>query len=290
MKVIVTGGSGKVGKSVISTLVARGHEVINLDRRPADRPGAKFVYMDLRRREMLQPIMEQAEAVVHMGEIPNAQSGHYTQEEVFGTNCTIGSLIAQLALECGHKRLIYSSTIQVYGFTDWDYTAPFRMPIDEDHPANPRNCYSAGKVAIESYMRLCATKGLSVAVFRLPWVVTRDVDESWFQWTEQEKKLDSSFGIYVRDSDAAECMALALENPRPGFEAYNLSAREVMFGIPIRQAIAANFPDYPQLPETWGAFDSPYIWTKAREHFGWTPKWNYLDEFRKARGRDPVVN
>lgn len=287
MKVIVTGGSGKIGKSVIKALVERGHEVFNLDRRPSDRPGAKFVYMDLRRRELLQPVMEQAEAVVHMGEIPNTRSGHYSEEEVFGTNCTIGSMVAQLAAECKHKRMIYSSTIQVYGFTDMNHVAPLQLPIDEKHPANPQNPYSTAKIAIESYLRLASRRGLGVSVFRLPWVMTHEMDDGWFHWTEREKKLNSDLGIYVRDSDVAEAFALALEKPREGFEIYNLAAREVMFGMPVRQAIATSFPEYPQLPDTWGKLDTPYVWQKAHEHFGWSPKWNYLDEFRKKMGRDP---
>jgi nucleoside-diphosphate-sugar epimerase len=185
--------------------------------------------------------------------------------------------------------MLYTSTIQIYGFTERDHDKPLQMPIDETHPANPLNPYSAGKVAMESYLRLVARKGLSVAAFRLPWVMSHDMHDGWFHWTEREAKLGSDLGIYVRDSDVAECFALALENPREGFEIYNLAAREVNFGMPIRQAIASTFPEYPQLPETWGKYDTPYVWKKAQEHFGWTPKWNYLDEFRKKMGRDPEM-
>jgi nucleoside-diphosphate-sugar epimerase len=80
---------------------------------------------------------------------------------------------------------------------------------------------------------------------------------------------------------------LALERPKPGFEAYNLSAREAMTGLPICEAIGRDFPQYPQLPERWGKYDTVYLYNKAREHFGWEPKWNYLDLFRQKMGRDP---
>jgi hypothetical protein len=48
-------------------------------------------------------------------------------------------------------------------------------------------------------------------------------------------------------------------------------------------------PDWtpPKLPENWGAYQTPYLYDKARQHFGWEPKWNFLDLFRKSFGRDP---
>ncbi len=193
MKVIVTGGSGRIGKHVIARLVEHGHEVISLDRRPADRPGARFIYTDLRRREQLQPVMEQAQVIVHMGEIPSATSGHNTEEEVFGQNCTVGSLVLQLASELKYQRVIYTSTIQVYGFTAQGAIPPVKMPIDETHPRQPQNGYGLSKVAIEDYACHCAQKrALSVAVFRLPWVMTHDPEDHWFRWFEHQETSVSS--------------------------------------------------------------------------------------------------
>jgi nucleoside-diphosphate-sugar epimerase len=40
MRVVVTGGSGKVGRAVVRELLARGHEVLNVDRTPPDPTGA----------------------------------------------------------------------------------------------------------------------------------------------------------------------------------------------------------------------------------------------------------
>ena len=288
MKVIVTGGSGRIGKAVVTTLARRGHEVVNVDRRPpVDRPG-KFVYMDLQRRDLLQPVMEQAEAIVHMGEIPSARMGHHTEEEVYASNCAVGSLVMQLASELKYKRVIYTSTIQIYGFLDMGAIPPAVLPVDESHPLRPQNTYALGKVAVENYARYCARKyGLSVAAFRLPWVMTDEMIDHRLSWMDNQRKLDSDMGIHVKDSDVAECFAMALEQVRPGFEAYNLSAREAMTVVPLREGIARDLPSYPQLPEDWGKCDTVYLYGKAREHFGWEPKWSWLELFRSKMGRDP---
>lgn len=288
MRVIVTGGSGRVAKAVLKTLAERGHEVLNLDRRPpVDRPG-KFIYVDLRRRDLLQGVMEQAEMMIHMGEIPGARSGIHTEEEVYASNCAVGSLVMQLASELKYKRVIYTSTIQTYGFQDYGMIPPARLPVDENHPLRPQNTYSLGKVAVENYARYCAEKkGLSVAAFRLPWVMSDQMTDHRFERIDNETKLDSDLGIYVKDSDVAECFAMALEQRRPGFEAYNLSAREALTGVPVREGIARDYPSYPQLPEGWGKYDTVYLYGKAREHFGWEPKWSWLELFRQKMGRDP---
>ena len=256
MNIIVTGGNGRIGKSVVPRLVEAGHQVMVLDRRPADRPGAKFHYLDLSRRELLQPLMDQADTLIHMGEIPNVRAGN-TEEEVFGKNCTVGSLVFQLAAELKYKRVIYTSSIQVYGFMDFDHVAPLKLPVDESYPLQPQNTYAMSKVAIENYARnLCEKRGLSVAVFRLPFVITQEISDAWLARADHTRKLGGELGIYVRDTDVAEAFVLAIEKPRPGFEAYHLAAREVMHSQPIRESIIRDMPGYPRLPENWGKFDN----------------------------------
>lgn len=288
MKVIVTGGSGGVGTAVIRVLAGRGHEVVNLDRRPpAGEQPARFVYIDLRDRSRLQPVMEQAEAVIHLAEIPNVGVGHYTDEEVFGHNCTASSLVLQIAAELKYRSIQYASSIHVYGTAD-RYRKWTRLPVDESYPVNPSSAYGLGKIAVEQYARvLCERKGASIASFRLPGVYTGEVNDGWIDHLDHSRHFSSYLSIYVRDSDVGECCALALEKQKPGFEAYHLSAREIGSGIGIREGMAKFCPELPQLPEDWPKYKSPYLYDKAREHFGWEPQWNILDLFRKKHGRDP---
>ena len=289
MKVIVTGGSGRVGKAVIHALAARGHELINIDRQPAyDRP-AKFIYMDLRQRELLQPVMQKAEAVIHMGEIPSVRAYGFNAPEVFGQNCQAGSQVLQIAAELNYQRILYVSSIQAYGFAGEESIPWAVCPADESHPLRPQNAYAAGKSANEMYARmLVEKKKCSISVFRLPGVICREVTPRWLEWTDTNNHyLPEDLGVQIKDSDVAEALALALEKQRPGFEAYNLSCREVTIGMPLTWAQAKLQPDRPRLPADWPKFKSPYLWDKAREHLGWQPKWNFLDIFREKYGRDP---
>ncbi len=285
MKVVVTGAAGSVAGGVIKVLAQRGHELILLDRKPVyDRPG-RFVYIDLRDRARLQPIMEQAEALVHMGEIPNVNAGGHPHEEVFSHNCAVSSTVLQIATELKYKSILYTSSIQIYGTTDMHAVPWAKLPVDETYPIRPRNAYGAAKAAVELYARqLCDTLGVKIASFRLPWVMSHDPEEHWLRHMDGHFRKD--LGIYVRSTDIGECFALAIEKQRPGFEAYNLSAREVVSGVPLVAGLKKH-PELAQLPDDWPKYKSPYLYDKAKEHFGFEPRFNMLDLFRQKFGREP---
>lgn len=46
-RIAFTGGSGKVGRTVVPYLIERGHKVLNLDLKPLDAAGVNTVVVDL---------------------------------------------------------------------------------------------------------------------------------------------------------------------------------------------------------------------------------------------------
>src|ERR1700690_563986 len=46
-RIAFTGGSGKVGRTVVPYLVERGHKGLNLDLKPLDAPGVNTIVVDL---------------------------------------------------------------------------------------------------------------------------------------------------------------------------------------------------------------------------------------------------
>jgi nucleoside-diphosphate-sugar epimerase len=290
MRVAVTGGSGRIGSEVIRALVERGHSVVNIDRRQAAEPICRFVYADLRRREQVQPTLEQVDAVCHLGEIPNANVGR-SPEEVFWHNTRCGSVVLQTAADLKLQRVIYTSSCQVYGI--WagrghGNTRPHYLPLDESHPLQPQNVYALSKVANEQYAQLTAAEhGLSIAIFRFPWTAAVDPkSDDAMRWLEKQTGEPDGLATYLHVDDAARAYVAALEHPRPGCEAYHFVAAEVMSAVPIAQRLALH-PDYPPLPHDWPAFKSPVTTQKAREHLGWEPQFNLLDAYRTKFGREP---
>ncbi len=71
MKIFVTGGTGYIGRAVVSELVGAGHEVVGLTRREAKRPllealGAEPLVGHLQDPERYRRAAAESEAVVHI--------------------------------------------------------------------------------------------------------------------------------------------------------------------------------------------------------------------------------
>jgi nucleoside-diphosphate-sugar epimerase len=280
LRVAVTGGSGSIGSQVIKQLLAAGHQAINIDRRQADEPLARFVFADVTRREQVQPILEQVDAVCHLGEIPNNGPSH-SPDTIYGRNATAASAVLQSAADLKIQRVIYTSTCQVYG-TWGDNVPPLRLPLDETHPLRPHNAYALSKASNEGFCHLVARKyGLSIAIFRFPAVLNFRGAERWYRRRMHDEGPTHDLQTYVGVDDAARAYVLALEQPRPGCEAYHFSAAEVQSAIPLRQRLAEYHPDFPPLPPDWPDFKSPMLCDKARSHFGWEPTWNLREEWQK---------
>jgi nucleoside-diphosphate-sugar epimerase len=276
LRIAVTGGAGRIATAVIRSLLAHGHEVVALDRRQPEQALCKFHFVDLRVREYLQPIFETCNAVIHLGEIPNLDHTR-SPEATYNDNTTAGGTVMQTAVDLKIRRLIYTSSCQVYGTWGWPLVAPAYLPVDEKMPLRPQNQYGCSKVANENYARMLAdtTPGLSVTVIRMPWVVMENDPERMRKWLRRDPNgPGEGLGTYVHISDVARAYVAAIELAEPGWEAYHLSAAKTRLTIGLREYISRYYPDYPQLPADWPDFKSPMDCSKARQKLGWEPQWD----------------
>jgi nucleoside-diphosphate-sugar epimerase len=278
-----------VGRWVIRELVKRGHKVTNVDRRQVSKPLAPFVYADLTQRDQVQHAFQQVDAVCHLGEIPGLQRN--PPEHVYAHNCQAGSIVLQTAADLELRRVVYTSSCQAYGCYGEYQIIPARLPFDETLPLKPQNAYGLAKMANETYAQIVACQQkLSVAIFRLPavwsWFDEKEPPDHW-DWMTRQTGPVYDCATYVHAADVARAYALAIESERKGCEAYHFSAEEVCSGAPLAARLRAHHPDAPLLPSDWPAFKSPMLTDKAKSHFGWKPRWNILDFYRKQFGKDP---
>ena len=171
MRILLTGGTGNVGKAAVARLVAHGHDVRVIGRRSGfEIPGAEYAVCDVTDYPSLRKNVAGCEAIVHLAALPSPGSG--TSEEVFRVNAAGTYNLFQAAAEEGIKRVVQASSINALGlFYGVKPASPQYFPMDEDHPSVTTDAYSFSKTVVEEIGRYYwRREGISSVALRLPGV------------------------------------------------------------------------------------------------------------------------
>ena len=171
MKVLVAGGAGFVGTSVVNDLLVRGIEVRIMDRAQRPEPGEanlEVIQGGIEDREVVQRAMPGIDVVYHLADTFSTDLDTALNTDVRGNNHLL-----EMALEYGVRHFIFASTHRVYG-------RPRYSPVDEEHPLNPeesgRALHAIFKLANE---KLCLwywqEHSLPVTIFRFWWSFSHEI-------------------------------------------------------------------------------------------------------------------
>ena len=153
--IVVTGAAGRLGRRVVQLLVDQNREVLATDQLAADDLPAEFVRCDLVDAKVVEGILKDAEAVVHMGAIPGPQ-----REEprvIFDNNVASTFNVMMSAAELGLRRVVFSSSAFGMGWAhDGNAFVPLYLPLDEEHPMMPFEPYGLSKQVGEDIGRMIA--------------------------------------------------------------------------------------------------------------------------------------
>jgi UDP-glucose 4-epimerase len=151
MRVVVTGGSGFIGSHVVERLALHGHEPCVYDLVPPRHPGTRAVEIvrgDICDVEAFRRALVGADAIVHLAAVADVNDAAADPSHADLVNARGTALVLQAAREAGVTRVLYASTIWVYG------NGAASDVLDEDAllPA-PDHFYTATKLAGEMYCR-----------------------------------------------------------------------------------------------------------------------------------------
>jgi UDP-glucose 4-epimerase len=149
MNILVTGGAGYIGSVVVEQLIAAGESVVVFDNlsqghRAAVHPSAVFVEGDLADRAAIDAALShhRPDAVMHFASRTLAGESMQKPFLYLGDNVTTGLNLLQSIVEHGVKRIILSSTANLFD-------QPERMPIDESERIVPGSPYGESKFILE---------------------------------------------------------------------------------------------------------------------------------------------
>lgn len=153
-RILVTGADGFIGSHLVELLVANGFNVRALAQYNSfgtwgwlDSVSCKgeieIISGDLRDPFFCKALCREVDVVCHLAALIGIPYSYKVPQSYVETNI-LGTLnICQAALENGVKRVIHTSTSEVYG------TAQY-VPINESHPLQPQSPYSASKIGADA--------------------------------------------------------------------------------------------------------------------------------------------
>lgn len=135
MKAFVTGGTGFIGRRVIDKLLDRGYDVYALVRNPSaardlQAKGVRLVEGNITYRDSMRTAMQGSDVVFHIAGWYKMGSRDQSQAEAINVDGTRNVL--ELAHELGVPRIVYTSTVGVFGDTKGALVdESYRMPADQ---------------------------------------------------------------------------------------------------------------------------------------------------------------
>ena len=171
MQLLVTGGTGTVGREAVKRLVDHDHSVTVIGRRPdMDIEGGSYRQCNITDFECLTECVQGMDAVVHLAAIPNPGLG--SGEDIFHVNCTGTFNVYRAAADAGIRRIVSASSINALGYNFGIKRFELQyFPMDEAHPSYTTDPYSFSKQVMEEIgAYFWRREGVSSVFLRLPGV------------------------------------------------------------------------------------------------------------------------
>lgn len=151
--VLVTGADGFIGSHLTEMLLEKGYKVKALSYYNSfnswgwlegiKHPNLEVISGDVRDPHLCKFLMKKVDVVFHLAALIAIPYSYIAPDSYIDTNVKGTLNICQAALEQGVKRVIHTSTSEVYG------TAQY-VPIDEKHPLQAQSPYSASKIGADA--------------------------------------------------------------------------------------------------------------------------------------------
>jgi UDP-glucose 4-epimerase len=282
-RVLVTGGSGRLGRFVVEAL-RRQTDVTVLDLKPPVQAGVAYVEASIADAAAVGAAVAGHDAVVHLA---GYDDGDAPGETGYWDVNLLGAWNVLLAAEAeGIRRVVVASSMAAVGLGRG--APPQYLPVDERHPMRPTDGYAISKQAIEAMGSAFARRGLTVAMLRptlvvRPEMAPRMVAELNAGGEPQGIAVDAphygglpAFRAWVSSRDCAACFAAALAADFDGYAVAQVAADDSMGGVDTLAhagRVLGYLPEVrdPRRFEAWptaSALDNG----RAARLFGWTPR------------------
>jgi nucleoside-diphosphate-sugar epimerase len=283
--IIVTGGSGKVGRATVRDLMQHGYDVTSIDMVPPPgvtnppQPGTvAYSRADvtdfgqaMAALSMIDERVAKVTGVVHLAAIP--APGQAPNHVTFAVNTVSTYNIFEAARQLGIRNVVWASSETVFGIP---YPkGPAYVPVDEEIE-HPETAYSLSKLIgekmAEQYCRW--DPKLKIVGLRFSNVMEPHEYERFPGFDADPDARRFNLWTYIDARDAAQAVRLALESKLKGAHVVGIANSASVMSRPNDQLLDKVFPRTKRKRPV-KANESLISIEKARDVLGYKPKFNW---------------
>lgn len=266
MRVLVTGGSGFIGKHLVREL-SKEHDVYVVDK--------ELSYSrDILYKQSIEHLFVGIDYVFHLAAESRIQPAIKNPQLAYATN-VVGTLnILELCRKHNVKKVIYSSTSSVYGLTK-------QLPTSENAPINCLNPYAHSKYMAEDLFRYYSDVDSIILRYFNVFGEDSPIDSAYspvlgiFMNQKKNRQPLTIVGdgkrrrdfVYVKDVVAANIAAMYSDIGKA--EIFNIGSGR---NISIKEIADLISPDQIHIPDRLGEADNTLADITKSKRLGWSPK------------------
>jgi len=147
MKILITGGSGFIGKHITKKLLNDGHDIYNLDKICSpELPADKQKIIDILDIDVNDVFLNDTDVIIHLAGMVSVPRSFEDPINSFGNNTFLTVKLLQAAHVHKIKKFLFSSSASVYG--------PKEGTVSENDITEPNSPYGLDKLASEKYIQM----------------------------------------------------------------------------------------------------------------------------------------
>jgi nucleoside-diphosphate-sugar epimerase len=276
-RIVVTGGTGKLGRAVVAELRGQGDEVINLDA-AAVRPDITIDLTDYGQTvEALSGIddrYDRVDAVVHLAAIP--APGITGNAATFHHNITATYNVFAAAKAAGITNVVWASSETLLGIPF--ETPPPYIPLDEEYPARPESRYALVKHLEETMAEQFCRWNPELKMIGLRFSnVMEPADYAQFPSFDADPRSRSwNLWGYIDARDGAQAVRRALAYDATGVQIFIIANADTVMSRSSAALAAEVFPGV-EVTRELGEHETLLSIDKARRLLGYEPAHSWRD-------------
>ncbi|MGH7415157.1 MAG: NAD-dependent epimerase/dehydratase family protein [Candidatus Rokuibacteriota bacterium] len=280
MRIVVTGGAGRLGRAVAGEL-RDDHDVVVFDQaRAADARGVTLRLGDHRDLGQVAGAVKGADVVVHLSAI--TYPGLYGEEVQFASNVLGAFHVAEAAALLGVPKLVFASSPAPLGFmAPRDTFRLVSLPVDEDHPLAPHNAYGLSKLLTEEILQAWhrRTGGQAIVIRPCYLVASEERDSRVRPRLDRPELSAGNLFSYVDVRDAGHAFRLAVERDLPGYHVFFAGAADALAREPLADLLPRYYAGAEPLAAALTGTTPAISSARAARALGYQPRHSWREMF-----------